>query len=165
MAVSAGMSERIYNVLFVCTGNSARSIMAEAILRHRAADRFRAFSAGSKPTGKVHPLALTVSATHGCSAEGLYSKSWLDFAAPGAPAMDFLFTVCDRAAGEPCPNWPGMPLTAHWGIADPAEAGDQDAFERVFLALERRIKAFVWLPFDKLDAITLGLSLKKIGEG
>lgn len=158
-------SGRLYNVLFVCTGNSARSIMAEAILRRRGAGRFRAFSAGSQPAKAVHPLALEQIAAHECSSETLRCKSWQEFAKPDAPDLDFIFTVCDRAAGEMCPAWRGMPITAHWGVADPVVAGEATAFARAFDQLDRRIKAFIWLPFDKLDAIALEISLKKIGEG
>ena len=114
------MPDRVYNVLFLCTGNSARSILAEAILNHDGAGRFRAFSAGSRPKGAVHPLALKVLESHGYPTEGLASKSWDAFAGPDAPVMDFVFTVCDSAAGEACPFWPGKPVTAHWGIEDPA---------------------------------------------
>lgn len=162
------MTERIYNVLFLCTGNTARSILAEGLLRHEGAGRFRAFSAGSQPKGAVNPFALKVLAAHGCPAEGYRSKSWDEFAAPGAPQMDFIFTVCDSAAGEACPIWPGRPASAHWGVEDPAAVEGPDllkeaAFEQAFQYLRNRIRAFTSLPLDKLDAASLSARLKEIG--
>ena len=160
---------RPFNVLFICTGNSARSIMAEAILNHVGRGRFAAFSAGSHPTGVVNPFALAQLARAGISTEGLRSKPWEEFAAPGAPALDFAFTVCDNAAGEVCPVWPGQPMTAHWGVADPAAAQGTDAekshaFRQAFIVLERRIGLFISLPFDKLDRLTLPRRLNEIGR-
>jgi arsenate reductase len=162
------VTERIYNVLFLCTGNTARSILAEGLLRHEGAGRFRAFSAGSQPKGAVNPFALKVLAAHGCPAEGYRSKSWDEFAAPGAPQMDFIFTVCDSAAGEACPIWPGRPASAHWGVEDPAAVEGPDllkeaAFEQAFQYLRNRIRAFTSLPLDKLDAASLSARLKEIG--
>jgi arsenate reductase (thioredoxin) len=141
------MADKIYNVLFLCTGNSARSIMAEALLNHLAGDRFKGFSAGSFPKGQVHPLALETLAANHLPTGGYRSKSWDEFAAPGAPTMDFIFTVCDQAAAEVCPMWPGHPTTAHWGIPDPAAVTGSDevrrrAFREAFLALQRRIELF-----------------------
>ena len=145
-----------YNVLFLCTGNSARSIMAEAILNHKAAGRFTAYSAGSHPSGSPRPEALAQLASAGISTAGLRSKSWDEFAAPGAPHMDFVFTVCDNAANEVCPFWPGQPMTAHWGIPDPAAAtGTSDqiarAFRDAFIILDRRIGLFLALPLSSLQ--------------
>src|SRR6516162_7472432 len=144
------ISNRIYNVLFLCTGNSARSILAESLLNHLGAGRFRAFSAGSFPKGTVHPMALDLLKQVGLPTVGLRSKSWDEFAKAGAPVMDFVFTVCDNAAGEVCPIWPGKPVTAHWGIADPAALeGPVDekaaAFRRALLELEARIELFISL--------------------
>src|SRR5688500_12964135 len=142
---------RIYNVLFLCTGNSARSILAEAILNKDGAGRFRAFSAGSQPKGQVHPAALRLLDELGFPTDGYRSKNWDEFAAPGAPPLDFVFTVCDNAAGETCPIWPGQPMTAHWGIEDPAAIeGDRrpQAFRDAFHALQRRIGLFLSLPID-----------------
>jgi len=141
----------MYNVLFLCTGNSARSILAEAILNHKGAGRFRAFSAGSHPSGRVRPEALAQLAASGIATEGLRSKSWDEFAASDAPEMNFIFTVCDNAAGEVCPFWPGQPMTAHWGVADPAAAtGTPEegvrAFREAFAVLDRRIGLFLALP-------------------
>jgi arsenate reductase (thioredoxin) len=156
------------NVLFLCTGNSARSILAEAILNHLGAGRFRAFSAGSLPAGRVNPHAIALLERNGLPAAGLRSKSWDEFAAPDAPAMDYIFTVCDNAAGEICPIWPGHPVTAHWGIEDPAAVrGDpeqvQRAFGKAFAALSARIGAFVALPIDHLDPGALQRRLDRIG--
>jgi len=136
-----------YNVLFLCTGNSARSIMAEALINHRGHGRFRGFSAGSHPRGQVHPMAIAILERFHVPTKGLRSKSWEEFAMPGAPALDFVFTVCDRAANEVCPIWPGQPLTAHWGIEDPAAVDGSDeikrrAFTKAFRELEARIKMF-----------------------
>jgi arsenate reductase len=164
------LSERIYNVLFLCTGNSARSILAESLLNHWGSGRFRAFSAGSFPTAQVNPFAVELLHRMNLPAENLRSKSWDEFAAPGAPPIDFIFTVCDRAAGEVCPIWPGKPMTAHWGVADPAAVKGSDvdkagAFRKAFNELEVRIKRFTSLPIDSLDSITLKAMLREIGNG
>jgi protein-tyrosine-phosphatase len=166
---TASMSGRIYNVLFLCTGNSARSILAESLLNHRGRSRFRAFSAGSFPKGEVHPFALDLLKRMNLSIEGLRSKSWDEFAAPGAPPLDFIFTVCDSAAGEVCPVWPGKPITAHWGIADPAAAVGSDidkafAFGTAFQELKTRIKLFLELPISSLNQATLREKLRAIGR-
>ena len=163
------MADRPYHVLFLCTGNSARSILAESLVNRWGRGRFRGFSAGSFPTGQVHPLALELLERMKISAENLHSKSWDEFAAPGAPALDFVFTVCDNAAGEVCPVWPGKPMTAHWGIADPAavEGTDADkalAFRKAFQELETRIKLFTNLPIRSLDRIRLQEQLDAIGR-
>jgi arsenate reductase len=163
------MTERVYNVLFLCTGNSARSILAEAILNDRGKGRFRAFSAGSHPTGKVNAFALTVLERAELPTRGLRSKAWDEFAAPGAPVLDFVFTVCDNAAGEVCPVWPGQPITAHWGLPDPAAVEGTDleklaAFRGTFRLLERRIALFTSLPLARLDAMALGAQLREIGR-
>ena len=162
-------AERPYNVLFLCTGNSARSILAEAFLNAEGKGRFRAFSAGSFPKGEVNPLALALLKQIGLPADGLRSKSWDEFAKPGAPQMDFVFTVCDQAAGETCPFWPGQPVTAHWGVPDPAavegsEATRMLAFREAFRALERRIKIFTSLPIEKLDRMALTGQVRAIGR-
>lgn len=162
------MLDRVYNVLFLCTGNSARSILAESILRKDGAGRFNAFSAGSQPKGEVNPIALTTLRNWDYPADGFYSKSWDVFAEPNAPVMDFVFTVCDSAAGETCPFWPGQPMTAHWGIPDPAAAEGSDAeiavaFSDAYRMLERRIQLFLALPIDKLDRMVLSKRLKDIG--
>ncbi|MET3791072.1 arsenate reductase ArsC [Aquamicrobium terrae] len=162
-------SGRIFNVLFLCTGNSARSILAESILNKDGAGRFRAFSAGSQPKGDVDPMALKVLESYDYPAAGLRSKSWDEFAAPGAPVMDFVFTVCDNAAGETCPVWPGQPMTAHWGIEDPATKGVLDihretAFVTAFRHLRNRIFAFAALPVDSLDRSSLCAKLVEIGR-
>ncbi|WP_022723239.1 arsenate reductase ArsC [Rhodopseudomonas sp. B29] len=162
------MSDRIFNVLFLCTGNTARSILAESILRKDGAGRFKAFSAGSQPKGVVNPLALKVLADSDYPIDGLRSKSWQEFAEPDAPVMDFVFTVCDSAAGEACPVWPGQPMTAHWGIDDPAavEGSDLDkerAFVQAFRFMKNRIGAFTALPIKMLDGVALGARLKEIG--
>ncbi|MFN2274685.1 MAG: arsenate reductase ArsC [Anaerolineales bacterium] len=154
------------NILFLCTGNSARSILAEALLNHMGGDRFRAFSAGSQPKGEPHPMALDVLRSHGMPAEGLRSKSWTEFAAPGAPEIDLVITVCDNAAGETCPVWPGRPITAHWGIEDPAAVegeGQRDAFERALLYLRNRLSLFLALPMQSIDDMTLRAKLREIG--
>jgi arsenate reductase len=158
-----------YNVLFLCTGNSARSILAEQLLNHWGRGQFRAFSAGSYPKGQVHPIALALLQHMKLPTEGLRSKSWDEFAAPGAPRLDFIFTVCDNAAGEVCPIWPGHPVTAHWGIADPAAVEGSDvekwqAFRNAFHELENRIKIFVSLPLDSLDHARLREQLDSIGK-
>jgi len=160
------MGDKIYNVLFLCTGNSARSILAEAILNKDGAGRFRAYSAGSFPKGVVHPMALDILSSLGFSTERARSKSWDEFAAPGAPPIDFIFTVCDNAAGETCPIWPGHPMTAHWGIEDPAAvegARQRDAFVTALRYLRNRIDLFLELPIAALDAMTLQSRLRDIG--
>lgn len=159
----------IYHVLFLCTGNSARSILAEAILNRAAGDRFRAYSAGSHPKGSVHPMALAVLQEHGYETAGLRSKSWDEFAAAGAPSLDFVFTVCNDAAGETCPVWPGRPMTAHWGIPDPAafEGPPEEqhrVFQQAFLALARRIELLASLPLEALDRLSLQRRLQEIGR-
>lgn len=158
-----------YNVLFLCTGNSARSIMAEAILNHKAATSFRAYSAGSHPTGAVRPEALKQLESAGITTDGLRSKSWDEFASPEAPRMDFVFTVCDNAANEVCPLWPGQPLTAHWGIPDPAtvkgtEQTIERAFRDAFTILDRRIALFLSLPFSTLQQLAIQREIEKIGR-
>src|SRR5580692_8151879 len=163
------MADRVYNVLFLCTGNSARSILAEAILNRRGKGWFKAFSAGSHPKGAVHPLALALLERKGLSTEGLRSKAWDEFAKPGAPELNFVFTVCDNAAGEVCPIWPGQPMTAHWGQPDPAavEGTDLDktnAFREAFRMLERRIDMFTSLPMASLDQLSLGKKVREIGK-
>jgi protein-tyrosine-phosphatase len=163
------MSERIYNVLFLCTGNSARSILAESILRKEGRGRFRAFSAGSQPKGKVNPFALKFLASLNYPSDGMRSKSWMEFAAPEAPVMDFVFTVCDSAAGESCPVWPGQPMTAHWGIEDPAAVEGTDlekeaAFVAAFRYLKNRISIFTSLPLRGIDKLSLGSKLREIGS-
>ncbi len=162
------MSERIYSVLFLCTGNSARSILAEAILNHTGKGRFRAFSAGSHPAGKVNPWAIELLTRQRLEVADLRSKSWNEFAAAGAPELDFVFTVCDNAAGEVCPIWPGQPMTAHWGIEDPAavEGGDEEkrrAFSKAFAEMNRRISLFTNLPLAKLDALAIKREIDQIG--
>ena len=162
-------AQRTYNVLFLCTGNSARSILAESLLNTLGKGRFQAFSAGSFPKGQVHPLAIDLLKRTNLPSEGLRSKSWDEFAAPGAPPIDFIFTVCDNAAGEVCPIWPGKPMTAHWGIADPAAAEGTDAdkalaFRKALKELEIRIKLFVQLPIASLDQMTLCKKLRAIGQ-
>jgi protein-tyrosine-phosphatase len=163
------MTDRVFNVLFLCTGNTARSILAESILRKAGGARFRAFSAGSQPKGAVNPFALKALAAADYPTDGFRSKSWDEFAAPGAPKMDFVFTVCDSAAGETCPLWPGQPVTAHWGIEDPAAAEGSDldkerAFNAALRFMRNRINAFVSLPFVSLDAMALTDRLRDIGE-
>ena len=158
---------RIYNVLFLCTGNSARSILAEAILNKDRAGRFRAFSAGSQPKGQVHPAALRLLDELGFPTDGYRSKNWDEFAAPGAPPLDFVFTVCDNAAGETCPIWPGQLMTAHWGIEDPAAIeGDRQprAFRDAYHALQRRIGLFLSLPIESIDELSLQTRLREIGR-
>lgn len=163
------MSDRPFNVLFLCTGNTARSILAESILRKEGAGRFQAFSAGSQPKGAVNPHALKTLEDYGYPTEGLRSKNWDEFATPDAPRMDFVFTVCDSAAGEACPLWPGQPITAHWGIEDPAAVDGspveiQGAFNTAFKYMKNRISVFVALPLATLDAMTLGRRLAEIGQ-
>ena len=163
------MAERIFNVLFLCTGNSARSIIAESILRKVGAGRFQAFSAGSHPKGAVNPFALKVLESDKYPTDGLRSKGWDDFAAPGAPVMDFVFTVCDSAAAEVCPVWPGQPMTAHWGIEDPAVVEGTDiqkeaAFVLAARYLRNRIMIFINLPIRSLDRMALNAKLRDIGQ-
>lgn len=163
------MSDRIFNVLFLCTGNSARSIIAEAILNKLGSGKFRAFSAGSQPKGRVHPEALKLLKSLDFDVKSLRSKSWLDYREADSPRFDFVFTVCDNAANEPCPVWPGQPLNAHWGIPDPAEAKGTPAevalaFKETYRMLDRRIAIFVALPFEALDAVTLTARLREIGR-
>ena len=161
------MSNTIYNVLFLCTGNSARSILGEVLLNHYGAGRFRAFSAGSHPKGAVHPVALETLAGLGFDTSGLRSKSWDEFTQPGAPAFDFIFTVCDNAAGETCPVWLGHPMTAHWGIADPAAVdgpGQPQAFLDAVRFLRRRIELFLELPLASLDRMATQRKLADIGH-
>jgi arsenate reductase len=158
-----------YNVLFLCTGNSARSIIAEALLNFRGASRFQAYSAGSHPKGDVHPLALDVLRENHLPAEQLRSKSWDEFATPSAPRFDFVFTVCDRAAAEVCPLWPGQPMTAHWGIQDPAavhgpEKEQARAFQKAFRELDARIQNFISLRLESLDQLSLQRQLEAIGR-
>ena len=163
------MSERLYNVLFLCTGNTARSVLAEGILNHLGKGRFRAFSAGSQPKGTVNPFALEELRRAGLPAEGFRSKSWDEFAKPGAPEMDFIFTVCDNAANEVCPVWIGHPMTAHWGVEDPAAVEGSDeakrlAFRKAATALRRRIELFLSLPLASLDRLVLQGKLSSIGK-
>ena len=158
-----------FNVLFLCTGNSARSILAEAYLNSAGKGRFTAFSAGSHPAGKVNPLAIELLKKNRMDAAKLRSKSWDEFAPPGGPKLDFVFTVCDNAAGEVCPIWPGQPITAHWGIPDPAAVQDSDeqkrkAFMRAFTELSTRINLFMSLPIAKLDRLALKRRLEEIGK-
>jgi arsenate reductase len=162
------MADRVFNVLFLCTGNSARSILAESILQKDGAGRFRAFSAGSHPKGAVNPFALKVLESLNYPTEGLRSKDWNEFAAPGAPALDFVFTVCDNAAGEVCPVWPGQPMTAHWGIEDPAivegtNIQKEAAFVLAARYLKNRISVFTNLPIKGLDRLSLTAKLREIG--
>lgn len=163
------MNKPVLNVLFLCTGNSARSILAEAVLNRVGRDSFRAYSAGSHPKGEVHPLAIEVLRKNRLPVAGLRSKSWDEFASTEAPKLDFLFTVCDNAAGEACPVWPGQPMTAHWGIEDPAAVDGTDeakhrAFCRAYTQLDRRIRTFVSLPLAKLDGVSLQAKLREIGD-
>ena len=163
------MPDRVYNVLFLCTGNSARSILAEAMLNKEGKGRFRAFSAGSQPKVEPNRLALQVLRETDYPTEGLRSKSWDEFAAPGAPPLDFVFTVCDNAAGEACPYWPGQPVTAHWGIEDPAAVEGPDmqrktAFVTAQRYLTNRIAAFVALPLASLDQVALSAKVREIGQ-
>lgn len=162
------MTERTYNVLFLCTGNSARSIIAEALLNHLGKGRFKAFSAGSFPKSQPNPYALELIERLGLPTAGLRSKSWDEFANPGAPQMDFVFTVCDQAAAEPCPVWPGQPVSAHWGMEDPAavestELQKREAFRRAFRELDNRLKIFVSLRVSALDQIALKKEVDRIG--
>jgi arsenate reductase len=163
------MSDRRYNVLFLCTGNSARSILAESILRKDGAGKFNAFSAGSHPKGVVNPFAIKALTAYGYPTDGFRSKDWDEFARPGAPELDFVFTVCDYAANEPCPVWPGQPMTAHWGIEDPAavegtEVEKERAFNLAFRYLKNRASVFTSLPIRSLDKMALGARLREIGQ-
>ena len=163
------MTEKRYNALFICTGNSARSILAEVILNHLGRDRFKAYSAGSHPRGEVHPMTLEVLTDQGYDVTGLRSKSWNEFAAPDAPPMDFIFTVCDRAAGESCPAWPGQPITAHWGFADPAVVtGDRGKQFKAFITAQfeiaNRIRLLINLPVEKIDRLSLQTQLRALGQ-
>jgi arsenate reductase len=163
------MPERIYNVLFLCTGNTARSILAESILRKEGHGRFNAYSAGSQPKGVVNPFTLKVLRDYNYPTDGLRSKNWNEFATPDTPVMDFVFTVCDNAAGEACPFWPGQPMTAHWGIEDPAAAEGTElqkeaAFVTAFRYLKNRISVFVNLPLASIDTLSLGTKLREIGR-
>ena len=163
------MTDHVYNVLFLCTGNTARSVLAEGILRRDGAGRFNAFSAGSQPKGVVNPFALETLGSFNYPVDGYRSKSWDEYAASGAPKMDFVFTVCDSAAGEACPVWPGQPVTAHWGIEDPAavEGSDLDkrrAFNEAFRFMRNRISAFIELPIKSIDALSLTSHLQEIGR-
>lgn len=163
------MTHPPFNVLFLCTGNSARSILAEAILNSLGRDRVRAFSAGSQPKGEVHPMALAQLRRANLPTEGYRSKSWSEFSTEEAPRMDFVFTVCDNAANEACPTWPGQPMTAHWGIPDPAavegtDADKQSAFARAFMQLQTRISLFLALPMTSLDRMSLQQNLREIGR-
>ena len=164
------MSQRVYNVLFLCTGNSARSIMAEAILNRESHGRFKAFSAGSHPKGKIDPRTLEILRKFNYDVSTLRSKSWAEFARADSPDLDFVFTVCDNAAGEACPLWPGQPITAHWGVPDPAAATGSEAeialaFRDAYRMLSRRIELFLALPIAKLDRLVLTTRLKEIGGG
>lgn len=163
------MTKTTFNVLFLCTGNSARSIIAESVLRKSGAGKFNAYSAGSYPKGEVHPLAIEALQGHGYPVEGLRSKSWDEFAAEGAPELDFVFTVCDNAAGEACPVWPGQPMTAHWGLEDPAAVEGTDADRRVAFGqtlryMKLRLAAFAALPVESLERLSLTAKLHEIGQ-
>lgn len=163
------MTPRPYNVLFLCTGNSARSVLGEALVDKLGEGRFKGFSAGSQPKGQVHPYTLDLLRSLGHPVDGLFSKSWELYAVAGAPTMDFIFTVCDSAAGEACPVWPGQPMTAHWGIPDPAAAEGSEiekraAFRAAYAALENRIRVFLSLPLTSLDRMTLQNRLNAIGH-
>ena len=167
--MSGNSPHRPFNLLFLCTGNSARSILAESILRKDGAARFNAFSAGSQPKGQVNPLALKTLAGFEYPTEGLRSKSWSEFADPGAPVMDFVITVCDDAAGEACPVWPGQPMSAHWGIEDPSTVPGLDfareaAFRQAFRYMKNRIGAFINLPIRSLDRLSLQTQVTDIGQ-
>lgn len=163
------MSDHIYNVLFLCTGNSARSVIGEAILNKAGAGKFRAYSAGSQPKGNVHPETIRLLNELGYDTSGFRSKSWAEFAEPGAPKFDFVFTVCDSAAAESCPIWPGQPMTAHWGVPDPAEATGTPAeiamaFKEAYRLLNQRISVFSALSIGSLDSLTLKSRIKDIGQ-
>jgi len=163
------MTSTTYNVLFLCTGNSARSVLAEALINHLDGGRFVGHSAGSHPGGRVNPFTLEILQSYGLPTAGLRSKSWDEFAQPGAAPIDFIFTVCDNAAGEACPIWPGKPMTAHWGVADPAAVKGSDeekraAFRAAATVLRRRIELFLALPLAKLDALSIQAKLREIGK-
>ncbi len=163
------MTNRIYNVLFICSGNSARSIMAEAILNHLGHDRFRASSAGSRPRGEVDPMVLELLGSLGYDIKGFRSKSWHEFAGPDAPRMDFIFTVCDRAAGEECPIWPGQPISGHWSFPDPVEAAvtpdeKREVLRSTLLQISTQIRLFISLPIDELDQISLQSMVDELGQ-
>ena len=161
------MADKVRNVLFLCTGNSARSILAEALLNRDGARRFRAFSAGSFPKSEPHPAALALLQEHGFETEGLRSKSWDEFAAAGAPQMDLIITVCDSAAGETCPIWPGHPATAHWGVEDPAaveDDGQREAFVKAMTYLQRRISLLLALPEEEIDGLAWRDEVRRIGR-
>lgn len=161
------MSDKIYNVLFLCTGNSARSILGEAVMNKLGQGRFKAWSAGSQPKGEVHPMALSVLNAMGYDTAGMYSKSWNEFSQPGSPEFDFIFTVCDSAAGETCPVWIGHPLTAHWGIEDPAAVegeGQREAFLQALRYMINRISLFLMLPIASIDEMAMKQKLKDIGR-
>ena len=163
------MTDQVFNVLFLCTANSARSVLAESLMNHWGRGRFRGFSAGSFPRGEIHPMALELLRSLHLPTDGLRSKSWDEFGAPGAPEMDFIFTVCDNAAGEICPIWPGHPVTAHWGVADPAavtgdEMQQRQAFREALRQLENRIRIFTSLRFDALDRSSLQGETQRIGN-
>ncbi|MBU1756495.1 MAG: arsenate reductase ArsC [Alphaproteobacteria bacterium] len=161
------MTDQTYNVLFLCTGNSARSILGESLMNKLGGGRFRAYSAGSDPKGEVHPMALDVLGQLGFPTEGLRSKNWDEFARPGAPEFDFIFTVCDNAAGESCPVWPGHPITAHWGLEDPAAVEGEEqhqAFVEALRYLRRRIDLFLMLPHDSVDELAMRGKLAEIGR-
>jgi arsenate reductase len=163
------MSDKVYNVLFICTGNSARSILAEGLMNHLGRGRFKAWSAGSHPNGTVNPFALRTLATWQMPTDGFRSKSWDEFALPGAPALDFAFTVCDNAAGETCPVWPGQPMTAHWGVPDPATVEGTDAqklkaFMATAITLKRRIELMLSLPLKSLAGQSLQREIDQIGK-
>jgi len=162
------MSDRTYNILFLCTGNSARSVLAEVLMNRLSKGRFRAYSAGSHPAGEINPFTLELLRSRGFATDGLHSKNWDEFATPDAPAMDFVITVCDKAAGEVCPIWPGQPMTAHWGFEDPAAAqgGDEarrKVFMKVFVEIARRIELVLALPIEKLDRLALERQVRSIG--
>lgn len=164
------MDDKVFNVLFLCTGNSARSILAEGLLNELGRGRFRAYSAGSHPKGTVHPLALRELQTLRIPTDGFRSKAWDEFAAPSAPVMDFVFTVCDQAAGEVCPVWPGQPMTAHWGMPDPAAVDGSDevkarAFRDAAVTLKRRIELLTALPMAALDRLAIQTQVRDIGQG
>jgi arsenate reductase len=163
------MSEKIYNVLFLCTGNSARSILAEVQLNKLGGGKFKAFSAGSHPAGRVNPFAIDFLESNGFSTDGLRSKSWDEFAAPGAPVMDYVLTVCDQAAGEQCPFWPGQPMSAHWGVPDPAAVEGTDeqkrrAFRDTAAIMRKRIELFTSLPVASLNRMSLQAKMDDIGK-
>ncbi len=161
------MAERPHNVLFLCTGNSARSILGEALMNKMGEGQFRVYSAGSQLKGEVHPVSLEVLDSFGYPTEGLHSKNWEEFTKPGAPKFDFIFTVCDNAGGESCPVWPGKPITAHWGVEDPAAVegdGQRQAFVNALSYLKRRIELFLMLPLESIDAMAMRHRLAEIGQ-